>query len=167
MHDPRGDHDPGIPAESLDPLADRLRAWQPATPVDIDRDRLIFEAGRAAGIAETRRAYRGRFWPLATAASLLMATAGFLLARQQGREQGRRPETVESVAIPSILQPTAELPPIEPVDPNSYLALARRIADGHLDPFQAGSKSPDPDSSRPRNDSAPLRARDVDRLLNL
>ena len=70
MRDPLGADD--IPADELNALADRLRGWRPSVG-GLDRDRLIFESGRAAGLAEARATFRRRIWPLAMAASMLVA----------------------------------------------------------------------------------------------
>ena len=160
----RDEFDAGIP-ENLNALADRLRGWQPSSG-GLDRDRLIFEAGRAAGLAEARTVYRKRFWPMAmaTAASLLLAV-GLFLTREA--EPSGRQERNEMAKISQQSQPLPETVPITPVDPNSYLALARQIADGSLDqgptePTRSGVDHPSP-IDRP----TPLRARDLDRLLNL
>jgi len=160
----RDEFDAGIP-ENLNALADRLRGWQPSSG-GLDRDRLIFEAGRAAGLAEARTTYRKRFWPMAmaTAASLLVA-ASVLLTRNPERKE--TPERIEMAKIPQHSQPLPETAPITPVDPNSYLALARRIADGILDPAPTDRVRSGSDLPNPVDHSTPLRARDLDRLLNL
>lgn len=146
-----------IPADDLNALADRLRGWQPSAG-GLDRDRLIFEAGRAAGLAEARTSFHKRFWPLAMAASLLLA-AGFFMTRQ--------PERVEVAKAPQPPGPAVEIPPIPPTDPNSYLALSRQIAAGGLDPIRHDPARTAPDPSISVDRPSPLRARDLDRLLNL
>jgi hypothetical protein len=161
MRDPQDDID-------MNALAARLQGWRPSAG-GLDRDRLIFESGRAAGLAEARARFRRQFWPLATAASLLLATVGFLLARQQVHEQREAAEAEVAVADSFPLQPTHPIPAIEPIDPNSYLALARRFASGDVDPIQAAPVRPsESNRSSPSVDQPPpLRARDFDRLLNL
>jgi hypothetical protein len=147
-----------IPADDLNALADRLRGWQPSTG-GLDRDRLIFEAGRAAGLAEARASFHRRFWPLAMAASLLLATGLFMT---------RHPEPVEVAEVsPQPPRPIVVSPPIPPIDPNSYLALTRQIAAGGLDPIRRDSPRPESDPSISVDRPPPLRARDIDRLLNL
>ena len=69
----------GTPFDHENDLTDlerRLAAWRPA-PGSLDRDRMLFEAGRAG----VQIVDRTRFWRLATAASTLVAvTLGGLLA---------------------------------------------------------------------------------------
>jgi hypothetical protein len=146
-----------IPADDLNTLADRLRGWQPSAG-GLDRDRLIFEAGRAAGLAEARVSFHKRFWPLACAASLLLA-AGFFMTRQ--------PERVEVAEAPQPIRPIVEGLPISPIDPNSYLALSRQIAADGLDPIRRDPARSESDPSISADRPSPLRARDLDRLLNL
>jgi hypothetical protein len=85
-----------LPAE-LAALEKRLAAF-PAEPLRIDRDRLMFEAGRAAGDRGERRAakselLRSRFWPMATA-TMTAATvmlAATLAWRTDWRGGGAKP----------------------------------------------------------------------------
>jgi hypothetical protein len=169
MLDPRDDPNTANSSEELNALAARLQTWRPSAG-GLDRDRLIFESGRAAGLAEARAMDRGRLWPMATAASLLLAV-GFYMAR--GPEKGGEPEridlAVKSAEVPRSPQPIAESAPIAPIDPSSYLALARQFASGDLDPIQAEPVRPSDSnrSSPPVDRPPPLRARDFDRLLNL
>lgn len=163
MHDTRDDIDTPA-ADPLNVLADRLRGWQPST-IGLDRDRLIYEVGRAAGLAEARTQFRRRLWPLAVAASLLLGIS--LVVTTRPRTKIAEPTRVEvAVREPQPSLPPVEMPPIAPVDPNSYLALARRIEDGSL---ESGQKATHTNSHAPAssNGPPPLRARDLDRLLNL
>src|SRR6516225_6587980 len=68
---PEPPHDPPLNDPALEALAGALRGLAPR-PAEIDRDRLMFHAGRAS-------APRGWAWPLATAASAAAAVALALL----------------------------------------------------------------------------------------
>jgi hypothetical protein len=86
----------------------------------------------------------------------------------RGHERSKSPERVEVADVSQLPMPVVESPPITPIDPNSYLALSRQIADGGLDPVRhdpAARSDSDPSTSIDR--PPPLRARDLERLLNL
>lgn len=146
-----------IPADDLNALADRLRGWKPSAGA-LAHDRLIFEAGRAAGLAEARNSFRRRFWPPAMAASLLLAAGLFMT---------RHPDRVEVAQVPQPPRPVVESPPIPPLDPNSYLALSRQIAAGGLVPVRHDPARSESDPSTSADRPPPLRARDLNHLLNL
>jgi hypothetical protein len=157
----------------LSKLERRLAAWRPASG-GLDRDRMLYEAGRAAARADVRI----HSWRLATAAlALLTVGLGGLLAHE--RAQRRVLET--SVAIASQIKPARpageialptprETPAIEP---SSYFALTLRLSRGNPD-----ISSPDvdfePKPHRPATgplqvlpQRQPLQPRDLQRVLDL
>lgn len=101
--------------DSDNDLGQSLRQLKVTAP-SLDRDRLLFEAGR-------RSVRHSWAWPLATAASVLLAVStGFLYWHQFANihEQAKsvvptRPETVAS--------PVAQREPVESISPLSYLAM--------------------------------------------
>lgn len=133
---------PRIPDDSLTVLEARLRGWQPS-PVGLDRDRLLFEAGRASA----RSGPRVGPWQSATAVLALLSTGlglvlldatadrrdlrQALLAQQTPTgpipERAPIPDPIPSVPEPVPPRPLAEP---RPLDPSSYLALTRRLASG-------------------------------------
>jgi hypothetical protein len=90
------------PAPELDALADELRRLAP-TPPGLDRDALLFRAGRAS-------AGRGWLWPAATAVSSLTAAAlGAALLLQPP------PQTVVETIRVRVEAPAPSAPPgVEP-----------------------------------------------------
>ena len=124
-HGPRGDLNP---AE----LGRRLSRLRPAA-AGLDRDRMLYEAGRAAARADLR----GRAWLASTAAlALACAALGGLLAR----ERGHRLDLERALAATRAAAPEPrrfDPPPFLAARPapDSYLALTRRaLADGLDEP---------------------------------
>lgn len=114
----------------LSELERRLAAWWPASG-GLDRDRMLYEAGRAAARADGRI----HSWRLATAAlALLTVGLGSLLAHE--RSHRRALETPVAIAKPAqpareiALPASTETPAIEP---SSYLALTLRLSRGNPD----------------------------------
>jgi hypothetical protein len=167
------DRDPIGP--DLTALERRLSAWRPCAG-GLDRDRMLFDAGRASASAG------GRPWRLATAA-LLLATAGLggLLAQQRAtlaRERSHRLELetalaarIEATRPRSYAPVTVEIPPIEPPSPSSYLVLTARLAAGDATPPDVGDarhpRGPAHDPSGGPGDAPALRPRDLRRILDL
>jgi hypothetical protein len=166
----------------LTALERRLSAWRPAA-VAIDRDRLLYDAGRAAAEGS------GRPWRLATAALLLvsmglgaalihqrsmLAGARILLARERSQRLWLETATAGRAAPPAPAPAAlAASGAIEPPSPSSYLALSARIAEG-LDDLTPRGSGTDPAASRsapdPANDAGrpdPLRPQDIRRVLDL
>lgn len=160
----------------LTALERRLSAWRPAAA--IDRDRLLYESGRAAARADARP------WRLATAALILisMGLGGALihqrssLARERALLASERASRIEREArlAARSAPPTSPPPgPIEPPGPNSYLALSSRLTgawDGEAPddvPSQPGPRRPAPDPSGGEWHPAPLRPQDIRRVLDL
>jgi hypothetical protein len=172
----------------LTALEQRLASWQPAAGT-LDRDRMLYDAGRAAGDA------RARYWRLATAALLLVSLGLGGLTMQQrswlGRErarltheQGRRLELETALAAlsdasrasPLAAAPVVDVPPIGPPAPGSYLALTARLADGIGDGDWPGAAAIEREpAARPSGPApaaakwrpAPLRAQDIEHILDL
>ena len=176
----RDDENPIGP--DLTALEHRLSGWRPSAG-SLDRDRMLYDAGRAAAAG-------ARPWPL-MAASLLLATLGLaaLLAHEhsalgrertllaQERAQRRQLETALAArteasqsTFPSPVQQDA---PIEPPAPSSYLALTARLAADVDDPApphiiddperRALAPAPERGPARP----SPFRPHDFRRVLDL
>lgn len=159
--------------DDLSRLEQRLGDWTPSLG-GLDRDRLLYEAGRADSSARDLRLVRGTM-----AVSIATALAAFGLGTAWRLEHDRNGRLRAELALarleaaPALAAPYRPGPPLavsseaEPPDPSSYLTLSRRIADGRIDfdhhdrpPASSGDKPP-----RPRPD--PIRVGDRDRLLDL
>jgi hypothetical protein len=134
-------------SDELNEIERRLTLLRPASG-GLDRDRMLFEAGRASARAEAH----GRAWAGAVAASMVVALAlGFGLARERtlrlGLERAIAARTPEARPAPPI--PTRE------IAPDSYLALTRRALAGLDDSPRSARRPPEaaPDPTPP-----PLRA---------
>ena len=159
----------GIPEPDREPeltaLERRLAAWRPAAGT-LDRDRMLYDAGRAAAEGEGHR----HAWRLATAALAIMTIGlGVLLAHE--RSQRRALEiALAARAVPSPPSPVEfEIPPIEPPAPSSYFALTARLAANPVDASWLDveiEREPDHPAPTPRR-PAPLRPRDIKRVLDL
>jgi len=168
MFNPDQDH--------LSPLEERLRSWEPSAG-GLDRDRMLFEAGRAESLGSIQARSHARLWRFATAATLVLAS-GLGMAWHQERSQRRGLElTIARLApSPALLDATPELMTERQenetaIDPSSYLALVRQVnrpedaaaLDSHRNP-------PGSDPSVLADDppgAAPLRPRDWDRVISL
>jgi hypothetical protein len=156
----------------LTALERRLAGWRPAIG-GLDRDRMLFDAGRAAARAEGR----SRLWQLATAA-LVFVTAGLggLLANERSLRLALETQ-VAAQTDPEKQQPLArisvQLGRIEPPGPKSYLALTSRLAKGVRDlsspdaGFDSTPNQPAAASSKSSPYSEPLRPTDLQRVLDL
>jgi hypothetical protein len=146
----------------------RLASWLPAAPA-LNRDRMLFEAGRASARAEAK----GKVWPAAASGlALLLLGLGGLFVRE--RSQRLALETVLATRPPAeapvlaATTPRVALPSpiIEPPGPSSYFVLTLRLAAGDLDfPPVARQSSSEraPSGTRP----PPLRPRGFERALDL
>jgi hypothetical protein len=162
----------------LTALEHRLSAWRPAAGA-LDRDRMLYDAGRAAAGA--------RPWRLATAA-LLLATLGLgglliherrELARERSllaQERRHRLEVETDLAARSwASRPTPAIAAAVPATPapDSYLALTSRLAEGVAEaPWPDAGREPAPvgpapKSSEPSPRPVPLRPVDIQRVLDL
>jgi hypothetical protein len=84
----------------------------------LDRDRLMFLAGQAAGLKAARRRPAAWLWPCATAASLALA-ALLGLRGLTSREPARVPTETASAPAPADRQ--------EREDPNEYFRLRQLV----------------------------------------
>jgi hypothetical protein len=123
-----------MPRDDLTRIERQLSALRPAGG-GIDRDRMLFEAGRASARAEGW----ARAWTFAAAASALVAVSlGVGLARERSRTLDlERALIVAWVTPPAPDAPIpAPSPPIE-IAPDSYLALSHRALAGLDEPAPA------------------------------
>ncbi len=179
------DHANNEDEQDLDALAQRLAAWRPSAGA-LDRDQMLYDAGHAAAGAEARV----RTWRLATAA-LAIVTVGlsgllvhqrsllgherFALAQERSRLEalGTALASRSEASKPSPSALKAAAAPFEPLPQTSYFAMASRLSKGIEDPSspdfqsQAGSHRPDPLRPEVMRQPAPLRSRDVERVLDL
>ncbi len=154
----------------------RLAAWRPATS-SLDRDRMLYDAGRAAARADGLSGS----WRLATAAvALVAALLGGLLANERSHSltlaaslasaSGTKPQPrTGEIELPA----TGKTRPIEPFAPSSYFALSARFSRGN-----PATSSPDVEFEREHYRPAggqfellpqerPLQPRDQNRVLDL
>jgi hypothetical protein len=175
------DHENPI-GPDLTALERRLSAWRPSAG-SLDRDRMLYDAGRSAAAG-------ARPWRL-MAAPLFLATLGLtaLLAHEhsslgreralvaQERAQRRQLETALA-ARTEASQPTSPSPvqqdaPIEPPAPSSYLALTARLTADVDDPAprhiidDPERRSPVPAPERGPARPSPFRPHDLRRVLDL
>jgi len=160
-----------IDEDDLNRLERRLGDWRPSLG-GLDRDRLLYEAGRADAVARDRRLLKA-----ALAASIAAGLAAFGLGAAWRFEHDRNGRLTAELALarlearPDRAAPHQSVPPAvvssEPPDPSSYLALSRRIVDGRID-FEPPSLPAAPSGDQPsRPRPEPLRVGDRDRLLDL
>jgi hypothetical protein len=148
----------------------RLASWLPAASA-LDRDRMLFEAGRAAARAESR----GGVWPSAAVGLVaLLAGLGGVLARERAQRQAL--EAALAARPPAQALVFASTPPrvalLEPgggrLGPSSYFVLTTRLASGELDFPPVALK---PEAERPSRgtgaQSPTLRPRGFERVLDL
>jgi hypothetical protein len=151
----------------------RLAAWRPAA-VALNRDRMLFNAGRAAAKAEGR----SRLWQLVTAASVLVTvTLSGLLAHERSQRvalESKIPAPTERRDPEPSTNALVQLAKFEPPGPNSYLALTSQLAKGARDlswldvERETGPRSsPPPASSKSTPNLQPLRPTDLERVLDL
>jgi hypothetical protein len=163
--------------DRLSAFEERLRSWQPS-PGGLDRDRMLFEAGRAEAQGSTRTGASPRLWRFATAAAVLL-TSGLGWAWQNERSQRRALElTVARLAPPHAapLDPASELMAERQeknsgVDPTSYLALVRQVKrlepGAFLEPSRDEPRTVQKIRASNPSRTAPLRPRDFDRVIEL
>ena len=140
--------------EQINSIENRLSRWKPAATA-IDRDRLLFESGRAAGRAEAGiRAIQGSIVGSILAA---IVTGGILMReRGLGRAVQSRPSRDESLqtAPPTIASANPDATAIGDVgerrvkiSDDSYLALSRLAESNALE----RAPRPDPDETSIRS----------------
>lgn len=158
------------PETALNALEQRLGGWQPM-PGTLNRDRMMFEAGRAA-------AQRGTFRLVAIGGlMLLVAGLGGLLAHERSQRQVLEGLLAMQAQSSDFTPPKPDspvlVPPASPVvvelDPDSYLALTHRRTGSILDDFSAAAQEPLPTRSTAPLDPplSPLRARTLGGSLEL
>jgi hypothetical protein len=151
------------PEEDMSALERRIGRWRPAAGV-VDRDRVMFEAGRAA-------AHVGSWGRLgfASAACLALVASGLvgLLVRERGHR--RALEAVLAARAPALALPGDVPPPVVAPGPDSYLVLTHRWHAGGLDDatLTASSLSPGHDKEPPEPPLSPLSARGLGRSSEL
>ena len=177
MDPDRDDENPIGP--DLTALERRLSAWRPSAG-SLDRDRMLYDAGRAAAGAGARP------WRL-MAASLLLATLGLsaMLARQhsslarerallaQERAQRRQFETALAARLSPSISTVSQYTAAEPPASSSYLVLTAGLVAGVDDPAshrtfgdpEPRAPAPAPEGGPPR--PSPLRPHDIRRVLEL
>ena len=163
--------------DQLSSLEERLRSWVPSAG-GLDRDRMLFEAGRAEVQGPIQAGTRANLWKFATAAAVLLAS-GLGMAWHNERSQRRALELTFArlAAPPSVpLTPTPQLiterQEKEPaVDPTSYLALVRqlkRLEDAtNLEPQRTAPGTVQRVRAADPPQTTPLRPRDWDRVITL
>ena len=149
----------------------RLASWLPAVTA-LDRDRMLFDAGRASARADAR----GKLWASAAVGlALLLAGLGVLFARE--RSQRLALERILA-AGPPVQAPMLAATPMRVAvpassgaarpDPSSYFVLTTRLASGTLD-FPPASLAPNaghpPGSTRSQPPT--FRPRGFERVLDL
>lgn len=183
--DRRDNH--GQDENELTAFEGRLATWRPAAG-GLDRERMLYDAGRSVARADSRV----QAWRLATAAVvLLLIGSSAMIVRQQSliardkhllaRELSRRRslEAALVVQIPSPATPgavshrPADATPVEPFAPASYFALVSRqaldMADASWPEAEKPSAEhrPGPGLSKKPPADAPLRPREIERILDL
>ncbi|SIO60484.1 hypothetical protein SAMN05444166_6409 [Singulisphaera sp. GP187] len=155
-----------------DPLVDRnafeqrLGQWRPAAG-GLDRDRMLFEAGRAsAGDASLRR------FAVGSIAGLLVVALGLggLLVHERSQRRFVEAELAAVRHPVNVDRPTSPAPTVVvAADPNSYLVLTRRMIDSAPDefPFTASLPAPAQPSLPDEPPLTPLRARQLGRVIEL
>lgn len=152
----------------LNMLEERLRSWMPSAG-GLDRDRLLFETGRARASA--------RLWKLATAAAILLSFGlgtGWLHERAQRRdvEPALSRPSPPVVSHPPVPEVVAERPePVTPVDPLSYLGLIRQVKNmddaADFGPHRIAPHRASKVHSADLPTTQPLRPHDFDRVISL
>ena len=135
------------PPTDLDPIAERLAAWTPAS-VPSGRDRILFEAGRTAGRRQAR-------WPMAAVVlPLLVGATGWIWHERTERHQvemalSKQPDVS---AVPIRQEPTlaSSLDPLTTPGPSSYLVLSRHLDPSKWDRFDPIEPRPEHAASKPR-----------------
>ena len=153
----------------LTELETALASLRPSA-VALDRDRLLFEAGRASARTELR----GRLGTVMAAVFALVAVGlGLLLARERGARMGLE-ATIASLdarapSAPLVTRAKVEDMPSGQPGPNSYLVLTRHLMAGGIDsmPFERPAVSRAPARIEPAELPAMLRLRAIEELLEL
>src|SRR5262245_25425879 len=155
----------------LTDLERRLSGWTPSAGA-LDRDRMLFEAGRAAARSETR----GR---LTTALAAGLAAVSVGLGGWAVRESTQRralelaladrSRALEVVLAERSFPPEPDQIPVAALTPESYLVLTHRLATVDLDELKAPPAPPvhGRSAASPGRSLTPLSARRPGDLLDL
>jgi hypothetical protein len=160
----------------LNELEARLRQWAPNLG-GLDRDRMLFEAGRAEALGGSRPGPKVWLWMPAAAAAVVLAL-GMGLAWRHERTQRRNLElALASVGSPSQsiieypLEAITKLPEKHTPDPSSYLVLVRKVKllEDPVDqePVQTAPDRNPPGPVSDPHSLPPLRPHDLDRVISL
>jgi hypothetical protein len=153
------------PQGRLNELERPLSGLRPVT-VGLNRDRMLFDAGRAAARADAR----GRFLTLAAAALAVVTGLGLSLFIERSRRHSlevalagfeHRQQSPPSSSIPPVSIATND------ASPYSYRALSLLENSGGLCEFRPPIGALQPDRAPPGAEAerAPLRVRDTEKLL--
>ena len=147
-----------LPECPLSDLERRLQRWRPL-PGSLDRDRMLFDAGRASARAESW----GRLGAALAASFALVAVGlGGLLVRERGYRHALEVTLAERTREPVLADPAPPPLPSRPAPArDSYLALTRRILTTGLDdlPPSASKVSRGELTDGPAPSFVPLRVR--------
>jgi hypothetical protein len=160
---------------SPDGLEGRLAAWRPSAG-GLDRDALLFEAGRASARAEASAPLRLASGSAAALAALAVGLGG-LLAAERGRRHDLEVALARSAPAPPGAaarpeagpSPSGEPRPAEAPAPTSYLALTHRaLGPGGLGPPEwPGAGEPRDGPREPRPPAPTLRVRGAEGRIGL
>lgn len=163
--------------DPLSSLEERLSSWMPSAG-GLDRDRMLFEAGRAEVQRSLRAGISARLWKYATAAAVLLAL-GLGMAWHNERSQRRALELTFARLAPPPPAPLVSTPELmterqgkeAALDPTSYLALVRqlkRLEDAtNLEPQRIAPGTVQKVRAADPPQTTPLRPRDWDRVITL
>ncbi len=169
MFNPDQDH--------LSSLEERLRSWVPSAG-RLDRDRMLFEAGRAQVKGPIQAGTRATLWKYATAAAVLLAS-GLGMAWHNERSQRRALELTVATLAPPPPAPFVATPELmterqekeAAIDPTSYLALVQQLKHledaTNLEPQRTAPGTVPSVRAADPPQTAPLRPRDWDRVISL
>lgn len=164
----------------LTALENRLATWRPAAG-PLDRDRMLYDAGRAAATAG------GRPWRLASAALVLVSiglggalvhqrralvSERSILAREISLRHHLETRLADRISGPGSALPLPKPPDAAPEPPaaSSYTALTARLIAGldqPRDPDEAGPLAPAGGLEPAPAPTSPLRPHDLDRVRDL
>jgi hypothetical protein len=150
----------------------RLAAWRPSGS-PLARDRMLFNAGRATALDESRI----RYWRLTTVALILVTSGlGVLLAQERSQRLALQTASAfrsRSAETAPIVSSSAPAPAFEPLAPISYFALTTHLMANDLEtpalPANNDARPVNPDPAHPRAPLGrrPLRSRDFNSVLDL
>lgn len=154
-----------FPQDELNETERRLAGWSPAAPM-LNRDRMLFEAGRAAARTEAR----GRLAMIVAAdfAVLAIAIGVWALREDAARKRlelalAEHSQLLNAVSATQVAAPVpGPVPPAVPAPArDSYLALTHRLANDGLDEtVTAPPRSiQDEHPASPRRTPTPLNSR--------